>query len=214
MSAHSGALRATIRRHPRLAAVTIGYLAALTAYGLATGARLTVSYALIVGAAIVAVGVADERVRFSMLVLVGLSAWGAAHLAGGLIQLDGDGDRILYNGMVTRWIHLDNVVHLFGFGTAGIACWEATRSWLVAVPGHRIGRGVVTALFGMGVGAANEVVEFAASHLLGATNVGGYQNTGRDLVANLLGSGLAGVIVARRTEGADGGGGSRGGDPG
>jgi hypothetical protein len=30
-------------------------------------------------------------------------------------------------------------------------------------------------------------------------NVGGYLNTGRDLVANLLGSALAGVVVAGRS---------------
>ena len=53
-------------------------------------------------------------------------------------------------------------------------------------------------LLGQGVGAFNEVVEFAASHLLAATNVGGYENTGRDLVANLLGTAVAGWWVSRR----------------
>lgn len=53
-------------------------------------------------------------------------------------------------------------------------------------------------LFGQGVGAFNEVVEFGASHLLAATNVGGYENTGRDLVANLLGTAVAGWWVSRR----------------
>ena len=51
-----------------------------------------------------------------------------------------------------------------------------------------------------GRGALNEVVEFAASHLLSATNVGGYENTGRDLVANLCGSLTAGVLLSRRIE--------------
>ena len=39
-------------------------------------------------------------------------------------------------------------------------------------------------LAGMGVGAFNEVVEFFTTLVLEDTNVGGYQNTGRDLVAN------------------------------
>ena len=53
----------------------------------------------------------------------------------------------------------------------------------------------------MGVGAFNEVIEFAATHLLRATEVGGYQNTGRDLIANMLGGAAAGVVAARRTTG-------------
>ena len=43
---------------------------------------------------------------------------------------------------------------------------------------------------GMGVGALNEVVEFFASRTF-AANVGGYVNTGWDLVANLLGCATA-----------------------
>lgn len=155
-------------------------------------------YAVIVVGLAVAVVVADERVRFSRTVLVGLGLWGLGHLAGGLIQLDRD--RILYNAVIARWLHFDNLVHAVGFGTAGVACWEATRSWLPAEPGHRLGTVVVVALLGTGVGAFNEVVEFAASHLLAETSIGGYENTGRDLVANLLGS-LAGghLVFARRS---------------
>jgi hypothetical protein len=56
----------------------------------------------------------------------------------------------------------------------------------------------ITTTAGLAAGALNEVVEFGASHLLGATNIGGYENTGRDLVANLLGSLLAGWWASRR----------------
>ncbi|MDP1806745.1 MAG: hypothetical protein Q8K72_16320, partial [Acidimicrobiales bacterium] len=101
-----------------------------------------------------------------------------------------------------RWGHFDNVVHAIGFGTAGIGVWEATRRWLPAAPGHRFGTAVIVCLFGQGVGAFNEVVEFGASHLLAATNVGGYENTGRDLVANLLGTAFAGWLVSRRAGGS------------
>ena len=104
------------------------------------------------------------------------------------------------------------MVHAIGFGTAGIGVWEATRSWLPAredgvdgspaVPGHRLGTALVVCLWGQGVGAFNEVVEFGASHLLAATNVGGYENTGRDLVANLIGTAFAGWLVSRRVDGS------------
>ena len=46
------------------------------------------------------------------------------------------------------------------------------------------------------------MVEFGASHLLAATNVGGYENTGRDLVANLIGTAFAGWLVSRRAGGS------------
>ena len=97
---------------------------------------------------------------------------------------------------------IDFVVHAIGFGTAGIGVWEATRTWLPAAPGHRLGTGLIVCLLGQGVGAFNEVVEFGASHLLAATNVGGYENTGRDLVANLVGTAVAAWLVSRRVGGS------------
>jgi hypothetical protein len=47
----------------------------------------------------------------------------------------------------------------------------------------------------MGLGAVNEVIEFAAVLLLPNTNVGGYMNTGWDLVANMVGSLVAAVLI-------------------
>jgi len=41
----------------------------------------------------------------------------------------------------------------------------------------------------MGLGAANEIVEFIASQTMN-TNVGGYINTGGDLIANLIGAAM------------------------
>jgi len=186
------------KRHPALSAVVAAYIVAWCVYGRIAGARLTASYVVIVAAVALAVAAADARAHFSLLVLVGLAVWGFGHLAGGLVGLEGPGDRILYNAVFLRWGHFDNVVHAIGFGTSGIAAWEATRSWLPAPPGHRLGPAIVVCLFGQGVGAFNEVVEFGASHLLAATNVGGYENTGRDLVANLLGTAVAGWWVSHR----------------
>jgi hypothetical protein len=192
------AVAAGARRHPVLASVVGVYIVAWAVYGLVAGSRLAAPYIVIVAAVALAIAAADAKVHFSMLVLVGLAVWGFGHLAGGLVDLEGPGDRILYNAVFLRWGHFDNVVHAIGFGTAGIGVWEATRAWLPAEPGHRLGTAIVVCLLGQGVGAFNEVVEFGASHLLAATNVGGYENTGRDLVANLLGTALAGWLVSRR----------------
>jgi hypothetical protein len=48
---------------------------------------------------------------------------------------------------------------------------------------------------GMGFGALNEIVEFVAVLSVPSTNVGGYINTGWDLVSNLVGCVLAAVAI-------------------
>lgn len=48
---------------------------------------------------------------------------------------------------------------------------------------------------GMGFGALNEVIEFFATLALPETNVGGYINTGWDLVANTVGAAIASLMI-------------------
>ena len=70
---------------------------------------------------------------------------------------------------------------------------------MVCQPGQRDGDG--SGLFKFesekigGVGAANEIVEFIATISLPNTNVGGYENTGWDLVANFVGCIIAAVMI-------------------
>ena len=184
------------QRHPIHAVAFALGVGGIGSYGIATGARLVVPYLAIVIGLGLAIAAFDRRLRFSSVVLSGLVAWGVAHLAGGLVEFD-DG-RILYNVVLARWFHVDNLVHFVGFGAAGLAGVEALRGSLrphVASPVVA----TLVVLFAMGFGALNEVIEFAATHLLDAENVGGYENTGRDLVANLLG-GVVAAAYAMRAE--------------
>jgi len=191
------AAASSVRRHPVVAAVVVTYLVALGGFGLAAGSQLAVPYVVIVAVAFVGLAVADERFRFSGVVLVGLTLWGLGHLVGGIVELD-DG-RIFYNVVFARWFHFDNIVHFVGFGTAGLACWEALRAgWLGSTDVGPVATVAFVALLGCGVGAVNEVVEFAFTLVVADSQVGGYQNTGRDLVANLLGGLLAGGYAVRR----------------
>ena len=85
-------------------------------------------------------------------------------------------------------------MHAYGFAVAALVAWTALKA---AVGEVRVTFGVAFAivLMGMGLGALNEVVEFIATILLPETNVGGYINTGWDLVANLVGATSAAVFV-------------------
>lgn len=165
-------------------------------FGAVTGAAGTVMYV----ATLVVLGLLllrlDRTVGFSDLVAVGVTAWALAHLAGGLIGLDGD--RVLYNAELAPHLRYDNVVHFFGFGVAGVAAWEALAP---RSGGHNpapMVAGLTVWFFGMGIGALNEVVEFAIALNVEKSNIGGYLNTGRDLVANMLGAAGGALVVVRR----------------
>lgn len=157
---------------------------------------------------ILIVTIIQKRVGFPRGLQWGLALWGAIYLAGSLIQLP---DGLLYEGsdkvLYSWWIiedrlKYDHVVHGFGFGIATWLCWEALRSSIF----HRFGRklypsvGTITiaVLGGMGLGAINELIEFLAMLNLESNNVGGYHNTGWDLVANLVGCVFAGIVITFR----------------
>ena len=151
------------------------------------------------------VTIIQRRVGFPRGLQWGLALWGAMHLAGGMVQLP-DGwpyegtEKVLYFWwLIDDYLKYDHVVHGFGFGVATWLCWEALRANIF----HRFGRKLypsvgtiaVAILGGMGLGAVNEIIEFLAVLNLEQTNVGGYHNTGWDLVANLVGCVIAGVVI-------------------
>jgi hypothetical protein len=120
-----------------------------------------------------------------------------AHLAGGLVRV---GDDVLYNasagGEVLRYDHL---AHGLGIFVGTLLLWEllvqgtptAARAPIVAL----------ALLAGLGLGAVNETIEFVATRAHGGTGVGGYTNTGWDLVVNSLAGVAAGLALLRRQRG-------------
>ena len=54
----------------------------------------------------------------------------------------------------------------------------------------------------MGFGGLNEVIEFFLTLTLPETNIGGYINTGWDLVSNLVGATIACGLIAWRHQAA------------
>lgn len=172
------------------------------------GNREFVFYIIVMSLLAVAVLAVHRRVLLSSGLLWCLSAWGLMHMAGGLMPvpeswpINGD-QRVLYSlWLVPGYLKYDHITHAFGFGVTTWLCWHGLRR-LLAVTAKRpietvrptLGSLVLSAAGGMGFGALNEVVEFTAVLLMPSTNVGGYTNTGWDLVANLAGCVVAAVVI-------------------
>jgi len=163
--------------------------------GAATGRAGWPVYAAVLLTGGIAVTLVHLKVGFSRLTICGLVVFALGHLAGGMVPV---GEGVLYQQwLVGRVVRYDNVQHAWGFGFAGRAVWEAMRAQLRAASAPRVVAVVVIVLGGMGLGAANEVFEYGLTKVLAETNVGGYENTARDLVANLVGATTAAAVTAR-----------------
>lgn len=148
--------------------------------------------------------VLHHRVKLHPAALWGLSLWGLAHMCGGLVTVPSNwptaGESpVLYNWwIIPERLKFDQVVHAYGFGLTTWICWQAL-SWsfqsnqLMIKPTFGLLSLCVAA--GMGFGALNEVIEFVATLTVPETNVGGYINTGWDLVSNLIGCLVAAILI-------------------
>ncbi len=161
-------------------------------------------YFIVMCLLIAAVTAIHIKVRLHIAALWGLSLWGLAHMAGGLMTIpeswpiNGE-SHVLYNWwIIPGRLKYDQVVHAYGFGLVTWICWQSLKG---AFENRGIslkptfGLLVLCTAGGMGFGAMNEVVEFIATLAIPGTNVGGYQNTGWDLISNLTGSLLSAILI-------------------
>jgi uncharacterized membrane protein YjdF len=189
--------RRGLTRHERvIAGVNLAYISAFTILALRRENYEFVMYAGVVVLIFALILAKQPVVRFDRVILWGLSLWGLAHMAGGNI---GVGDGVLYSvQLIPRILRYDQLVHWFGFGTATLVCFHLLRPRLreEAVGGAVLWFLVI--MMGIGVGALNEVIEFASVLSMPETGVGGYENTLWDLVFNTLGAVTAVVVIAVR----------------
>ena len=191
---------------------TAAYLLPATAVAVLQSNMEFMFYVAVMFVLIAIVGSVHARVHFSTGLLWALSVWGLLHMAGGLVSVPStwpiDGDiRVLYSlWLIPDALKYDQVVHAYGFGVTAWACWQGLRSILstgLSASGDNnpqqikptIGMLVLCGAAALGFGALNEVVEFTAAMTMPSTNVGGYVNTGFDLVANLVGASTACVLI-------------------
>jgi len=204
-----------------LAAFTAAYMLSAIIAAISTGNGEFIFYIVVMLVLIGVVMFVHTRVTLSLALLWCLSAWGLLHMAGGLMPVPEswpiDGDiRVLYSWWIIPGpdgstpgdgtggiLKYDQITHAFGFGTTTWLCWQAFLGAMRAqAPGRDIrptlGLMVLMAVAGAGFGALNEVVEFIATRLA-ETNVGGYVNTGLDLVFNTAGTAIAASAIYIRS---------------
>lgn len=190
-----------------VAAFTSLYLLVATTVSLGNGNIEFLFYIIVMLALMLVVWLVHRSVVLTSPVLWALSIWGLAHMAGGLIPLpeawpiNGD-TRVLYSlWLIPDRLKYDQVVHAYGFGVATWVCWQGIRAAIRRRGGDAVptlGLMVLAATAGMGLGALNELIEFVATLLVPETNVGGYLNTGWDLVANFVGTAVAATVIGLR----------------
>lgn len=183
---------------------TLSYLAVWLVVSLVIGNQEFIFYLVVMCLLLAAVGLVHQKARFHIVALWGLAIWGLAHMAGGLMPIPqswpaAGETHVLYNWwIIPTYLKYDQVVHAYGFGLVTWICWQGLQRAFAAREVEvepTLGLLTLCVAAGMGFGAANEIVEFLATLMLPGTNVGGYENTGWDLVANCVGSVTAAVLI-------------------
>ncbi|MCW2698810.1 MAG: hypothetical protein JWQ45_345 [Blastococcus sp.] len=196
-------LRAAVRASPAPVALLAAGTAGLLTLGIVTGRDNWPVYAAVVLAGTAAVAGIHLRVGLSTTTIWGLVAFALGHLAGGMVAV---GDGILYSlWLIDGVLRYDNLQHL-GFGFVGRAIWETLQHRLAPSERDRPGISMwIVVLGAAAAGAVNEIVEYLLTLILPEHQVGGYDNTARDLVADLVGGLAVGWWTRRETRAATGG---------
>lgn len=177
------------------AAMMLLGLAGAAAIAIGSGGYEFLFYIVVVALITVVVAIIHRRVELSHASLWALFVWAAVHMAGGMLPLPAP-TGVLYNlWVIPGLLKYDQLVHAYGFGLTAWVAWQALRR--VVRPGFERSIGVLAAaaLAAAGLGAVNEIIEFAATKLVEKTNVGDYDNNAWDLVFNLSGAVVAVVVI-------------------
>ena len=176
---------------PVLAKVWAAVLLAVAGTAVVTGDRQVWAYLTVCLVLTAVVATAHRAARFSRGLLSMLLLLGCLHMAGGLLPASGG---VLYDyWIVDHVLRYDQAVHAFGSVAATWASWQLAGAYLDLSRTPARAQALLACLGGMGKGAINEVVEF----VVGGPHVGGYANTGWDLVFDLAGCAAMAVYLTQ-----------------
>lgn len=183
------------RANPLPAAVWAAVVASFVTVGGVRGDARVWPYLTVVLVCTAITALVDRTVGFSPAALWLLVLTGTLHLAGGLAP-DPTGPGVLYGAwLLPEVLRFDQLVHTIGSVAATVTAWQLLGAWLGPATPVRT-HAWLAAIAGLGKGAVNEVVEFLVAIRLPGTFVGGFENTGWDLVFDVVGVTSAAVFLA------------------
>ncbi len=179
------------------------YLISALAYAMATESYEFILYLALTPFLVWGIAFLHRKIKLPISLLWALSILILVHCLGGLTQVPEswptEGKKLLYNvWIIPDKLKYDQVIHAYGNALATWLCWNFLRYSIAIVvktdindiPARPIFL-MVCFLAGVGIGALNETLEFGATQTVpGDTNVGGYVNTGWDMVANIVGGAI------------------------
>jgi hypothetical protein len=184
---------------------TFFYMAIIGLSALRSGNRDLVSYLLVMSTLVSAISIVQVRSHLSRPLLWCFSIWGLMHMAGGLVRIPAfwpynSPHDVLYSlWLIPHKLKYDQIIHAYGFGITTWLCWQILGNGFQASQGRKpvpsFGLISLCIAGGMGFGALNETVEFIMMIMMPGTNIGGYENTGWDLIFNMIGSLFAGFLI-------------------
>ena len=157
-----------------------------------TGNAEFLFYAAVISTFVGLLWYTDRFFHYRKISLSLFFAWLVMHICGGAVPI-GEG-KVLYDWVIVPLVpepysilKFDQFVHMFCYLTIGLLADDAIAPLLK--PGQaKAARFLVVMLAAIGIGALNEVMEFAAVCMFPSANVGGYTNNAIDLVCNTIGA--------------------------
>jgi len=147
--------------------------------------------------AIILISILHYKFRFSTGILVGISIWGLLHMLGGSLKIGGTRlySIILLNIVPSQNIlKFDQFLHMYCYIIVTLMAFFLLKPNL-SKKMHWATISVLLIFVGMGMGALNEIIEFAAVLSMVETGIGGYENTLWDMVFNTFGALIAVIYI-------------------
>ncbi len=175
---------------------TIGYflVGLLAIWSFVSGNFEFIAYSVVTGVLLFIIHITDKYYSYNSWALWGFDLWMLLHILGGLYKVNG---KVLYSTMLIDIVpapysilKYDQIVHAFCYFVVALLVWQIVKNITSKQASFGI-LAMITVLAATGIGGLNEIIEFLAIVFIENVNVGGYENTAIDIVANLIGALLA-----------------------